>query len=438
MVAASAPPLAVRSLSCPRCGAAIEQRGFDHTRTVVCGACFSVLDATDPQLRVLHQYAHHLRVNPLIPLGTRGTVAGAPYEAIGFQQRSIRVEGQKYSWREYLLFNPYRGFLYLTEYDGHWNLVRTLRALPAMASHGGRLAALYGGESFRLFQTSQARTDFVLGEFPWEVRKGDRVEVRDFIAPPRLLSSESTAEETTWSLGEYVSPAWVWEAFALPGRPPAPRGIFANQPSPLARAQRAVWRLCAVFLLALGAMAAVRFAGTPTRVLTEARQLVPGSAEPYVTEPFTLAGRTSNLEVRIATDVRNSWALFNLALVNEGTGRAVEFARDVGFYEGVDQGEAWTEGSRRDRVRIPSVPPGRYYLRVAPELAPDATVPVRYTLALHRDVPNGGFFLAALVLLLVPPVWVSMRAAAFESTRWAESDDGSRSGQSSAGDEDDS
>jgi hypothetical protein len=135
-------------------------------------------------------------------------------------------------------------------------------------------------------------------------------------------------------------------------------------------------------------MAAVRFGGEAEEVLTEARQLAPGRAEPYVTESFSVGGRTSNLEVRIATDLHNSWAFFNLALVNEGTGRAVDFAREVGYYEGVDQGERWTEGSTRDRVRIPSVEPGRYYLRVAPELAPEATAPVRYTLALRRDVPN--------------------------------------------------
>jgi hypothetical protein len=166
---------------------------------------------------------------------------------------------------------------------------------------------------------------------------------------------------------------------------------------------------------------------------------VPGAEEPYVTESLTVGGRTSNLEGSISTDLHNSWAFFDLGLVNEGTGRAVDFAREVGYYEGVDEGERWSEGSRRDRVRIPRVPPGRYYLRVAPQIAPEATAPVRYTLALRRDVPNGAFFFAALVLLLVPPVWVTMRAAAFESRRWAESDYGSPWASATAGaDEDDS
>ena len=91
----AAPPLPVRALSCPHCGAAIEQRGFDHTRNVVCASCLSVLDATDPGLRVLRTFAQGLRVQPLIPLGTRGRVGGAPYEVIGFQQRSIAVDDER-------------------------------------------------------------------------------------------------------------------------------------------------------------------------------------------------------------------------------------------------------------------------------------------------------------------------------------------------------
>jgi len=49
---------------------------------------------------------------------------------IGYQQRTIKAGGEQYSWSEYLLFNPYREFRYLTEYAGHWNVVSTINALP--------------------------------------------------------------------------------------------------------------------------------------------------------------------------------------------------------------------------------------------------------------------------------------------------------------------
>ena len=28
-----------------------------------------------------------------------------------------------YDWYEYLLYNPYNGFRYLTEYQGHWSFI---------------------------------------------------------------------------------------------------------------------------------------------------------------------------------------------------------------------------------------------------------------------------------------------------------------------------
>ncbi|MGN7062052.1 DUF4178 domain-containing protein, partial [Neisseria sp. P0001.S006] len=77
---------------------------------------------------------------PLIPLGTRGKFHGDAYEAIGFQVRTIHVEGEAYSWAEYLLFNPFKGFRYLTEYNGHWNDVKPVKSLPKFVRSGSKPA----------------------------------------------------------------------------------------------------------------------------------------------------------------------------------------------------------------------------------------------------------------------------------------------------------
>jgi len=60
----------------------------------------------------------------------RGQIEGVTWEAIGFQVRQIVVDDVPYSWDEYLLFNPYYGFRYLSEYEGHWNYIRTLPLVP--------------------------------------------------------------------------------------------------------------------------------------------------------------------------------------------------------------------------------------------------------------------------------------------------------------------
>src|SRR5262249_52154617 len=133
------PPLVkARSLSCPNCGAPVELRGFAHTLTAVCPNCLSVLDASNPELQVLQEFKGKERVKPKIPLGSRGALGGTTYEVIGFQERTVQSDGDYFSWDEYLLFNPYKGFRYVTEYCGHWNFVRVLSRLPDPTMARGR------------------------------------------------------------------------------------------------------------------------------------------------------------------------------------------------------------------------------------------------------------------------------------------------------------
>jgi hypothetical protein len=417
---------AVASLSCPQCGAAIELRTLDQAQSVVCASCGSILDARDPNLALIQAFEAKQKFTPQIPLGTRGTLKGEKWEAVGYQVRFIEVDGTAYYWDEYVLFNPYKGFRYLTQYDGHWNDVQVVKAAPAESTSGGRPVVTMYGETFKHFQTATAETAFVLGEFPWQVRVGDRAETRDFVAPPRMLSEERTPEETTWSLGTYMTGAQVWEAFSLPAKAPRARGVFANQPSDLK--PRAVsitkrWLLFAAIVVALCVLRLVT-AGRDTVFTTNAAFFKPGAPADslvFVTPTFQVAGRTANLEVVTEAQVDNGWAYFDYALVNEATGQTYEFGRQVSYYYGRDSDGNWSEGSRRDRAVLPSIPAGPYFLRVLPE----AQVPtefLEYRIVVRRDVPILFPYLVGLLLLAVPPVLMGLRAWGMESARWKESD----------------
>ena len=421
----SAPVAKAQALACPNCGGPVERRGFGYTLSVVCPQCLTVLDASTPQLQILQKVeTAQGRRTPLVPLGSRGKFNGVTWEAIGYQTRAVEEDGETFEWEEYLLFNPYHGFRYLIQYDGHWNFVAPLEAMPASQEMSNLPSVFYEGHVYRRFSSGLAVTTFVLGEFPWRVKVGDKVADHDYISPPWILSAETTQDEITWSKGEYVAGAAVWSAFQLPGRPPGARGVYLNQPSPYAGKIGGIWGSFAAMLAILMGLAI--FFAVFSRQETVYRNSYSFSSfdkgEPsFVTPEFELKGRQAPLELAVNTNLDNNWTYFNFALVNEDTGQAYDFGREVSYYNGSDSDGAWSEGSPNTTVLIPAVEPGKYYLRVEPEMEAGN---VRYDITLRDDVPSYAWFWLAAGLLLMPPIGYSMRARNFESQRWMQSDSG--------------
>lgn len=145
-----------KSISCPNCGGPVQIRGFAHTLSVACQQCQTLLDTSTPEVRILQTFQSQERVQLTIPLGSRGKIGGTPYEVIGFQIREVSSDGDSYSWNEYLLFNPYKGFRYLTEYNGHWNFVQVQTALPEPSFARGRPAWRFGGQKYAAFDSMTA------------------------------------------------------------------------------------------------------------------------------------------------------------------------------------------------------------------------------------------------------------------------------------------
>ncbi|HET7343260.1 MAG TPA: DUF4178 domain-containing protein [Methylomirabilota bacterium] len=394
----------------------------------MCGNCGAVLDAQDPDARLIAR-VEQTKVTPLIPLGARGRFESAPFEVIGYLVR--RTVGEEvYTWFELLLYNPTLGFRWLVNYHGHWTL---LKAAPGVPSVSGR-SAEYLGQKYSHFSTATAEVAAVAGEFPWQVKVGERTLVEDWVAPPRTLSRERNEQETTWSVGEYVDGAAVWKAFGLPGAPPERIGVGACQPSPYAGRGGRVARLLLGFAVAAIALHLLFVMFSQQKLaldLTGEYQPKTPDAATVVSEPFTLGGRTSNVRLDVSTTVANSWVYVNFALINDVTGVARSFGREVSYYSGRDSDGSWTEGSNWDRVYLPSVPAGTYLLVVEPE-GPYA---VAWRVRLTRDVPRPLWLWLALGLLTMPAVAMWIAHLRFEGRRWSESDHSGSSGGGSSSDD---
>ena len=421
----------IAALNCPGCGAPFKLSSRSIL-TYACPGCRSVLDTGNNTVQLVAKAQQALAYPMRLPLNCSGLIDQVKWEVIGHMRRGMGKEGGGFSWSEYLLFNPKEGYRWLVESDGHWSLVRNADKPPAVAL----AAVLYDGESYDHFQTYAAEVLHVLGEFTWRVKVGDKVEVMDYICPPRAVSAEKTAKELTWSVGRYVPREEIQKAFALKAALAEPKGIAPNQPSPMSESNRSMWKHFAVFsLIALEVQ--LFFALRSETVHKDTFSIAPGEEKVLTTTPFQIKSGNSNLVVHAETDLDNQWMEVTYTLVNPDSGKSWRSERDLAHYSGRDDEGSWSEGSRSDDVVFQHVPSGKYLLNVATELPKAAKRPVFARLKIERGHPSWINWLALQLGLLLLPLFAAWRAHAFEVRRWADSDHPKVSEASDSDDDDD-
>ena len=409
---------------CTACGSPLSARS-PEIKSVGCASCGAVVDAQDRK----HQLLSAAMSNkdewyaPRIPLGTEGVLDGKPVEVIGFLAKRTKSDGVAYDWREYLLAGENATYRWLVEYDGHWNVVDVPSRQPRSTSHTESMS--YEGVMYKHFSTYKAEVLQVAGEFTWQVTRGERSELTDFVAPPLMLSRERTKSEVSWSLCRYVEPDEIATAFKLKrGALPQPMGVYANQPNHWEERHRSVcklfWKLALVAVVAQLLLAFV-FGG---KTLLEQRvDFNPWKAnETFTSNTFELPSQTKKITIENDTNLNNNWISLNLVLVNKVTGAAWPATRDLSYYHGVDGGESWSEGSRSDDVSFVDIPPGTYYVAIDPDLAPEKRDNVSTTLKVVKGSVPWSNFIFLMIFLMIFPIVSRMRYASFEASRWMESD----------------
>jgi ribosomal protein L37AE/L43A len=425
-----------RVFRCPSCGSPMAARSKEIL-AVGCASCGAVVDAADESYKILSKSLgmRDEKNTPRLPLGSKGRLEGKPVEVIGFLVKRCVVDGLAYNWSEYLLAGENGTYRWLTEYNGHWNVVDVLSRPPA----GGIVEVenvLFGGKSFKHFSTTQAAEVVqVAGEFTWRVRRGETCRVVDYVAPPLMLSSESTGNDLTWSQGSYVEPQVIAEAFKLKADLPAPTGVFANQPNSWSETNRRIWGL--FWKLALAAIlfqAFFIFVSSGKLLLRQDFTFEPLRGDEVQTREFEITGKPHKIAVKNETTLNNNWIGLDMMLVNKATGAAWPAARELSYYSGYDDG-AWSEGSRDDEVVFLNIPAGTYYLTLDPDMAPEKPVAVRDTVEVHTAGAGWSNFVLVMIFLIIFPVFSAMRHAAFEARRWAESDHAPVSSDDADGDD---
>jgi hypothetical protein len=420
------PNIQAKAFQCPSCGAPIQLHS-GAIETVACLGCGTVLDIENEQLKIIAQAEAASRVQPRLPLGSKGKLQGVEWAIIGYLKRQTRFEGVTYTWSEYLLFQMEAGFAWLTEDQGHWNFVRTLSNVPPSLRSQTRFR--WNDREFRLFNRGRATVSYVLGEFYWRVRVGESCATADYVSGNLMLSRETSDKETTWSQGEYLEPDEVWSAFHATVPQPKRGGVYGNQPNPWEQSHTKVFRLFwLLFVLATVVQIGLMLRPSAT-LLNQTLMYAPGNEEAVTSEVFQLKGGARTLSVAHQTGLENNWLTLATTLVDKDSGQTWQGAQELSYYHGVDGGESWSEGSNNDEIVFKDIPAGNYYMAVEADVGTDRHDPVGDRVTVKKDILGWSSYFLLLPLLAAFPLFSRWRRTAFESARWEESGIGDDSGK---------
>lgn len=404
----------IKSFTCPNCGGSVALRAVGISVSAICQYCGSTIDIANENLKII-QRAHsaHIRKFPL-DLGQRGYLFGNEWEVIGIQERSVLKD--EYAWREYLLFNPWQGFRFLVESDGHWTFVAMLRQ-AINDDHTPRL----DGISYKIFDSTQARTTYVIGEFYWRVQIGETADLVDYIAPPYILSREQGKEDIIWSQGIYVEPDEVMTAFN--GNPefwPLRNGIAPNQPYSERGAIKKIWMLSAVFAILLYMTQIITGQSSHETLFDAVLTATPNQTMPStLSSSITLKDEVNAVGVHMFSDLKNQWIDVDLELVNLDTGESFEAYNELSHYAGYDEDGYWSEANNNIDDLLSPIPAGRYKLLATTDTGkPPQNVTPSYHLVLNTGEPIFSNFLITLIAMLLFPITKTLQSANFEKKRW--------------------
>lgn len=401
----------VKSFTCPACGGIVEIHAVGHTISAVCAHCSTMIDTANDNFKIIRK-EHEASRDTDIPIGAKGVLDSIKWEVIGYVEKKDK-SSMSY-WDEYLLFNPYFGFRFLIQSDGHWNLATITKRYLALAGSASEIEL--DGDKFSVYCRGESSVEYVKGEFYWRVRKGDEDKYVDYIAPPMMLSVEKSKQEVTQSLAVYIEPEMIAKAFGVELHDKT--GIAANQPAPFAGKLGSIWKIASLSILA--ALITQWSMGSGTLVNNTHINIAQSDKDKTFSTPVFNLPRRSNLSVRSSAPLSNNWMELELSLVNENTNDTYQSRQVIEYYSGYEDGESWSEGGQVAESTFSAIPEGNYRLVIDPSSGLPGNSDV--SMEIKRNVPAWGNFWIIFLCIIAFPVFALLYRWNFENRRWENSD----------------
>jgi len=404
------------TITCKKCKAENPSRGKAMTIAMACPTCGTYFCVGQWNKDLIN---FNFSAEPALPIGSKGKFEGFVYEVIGF---AIKQETKyHYRWREYLIFNPMRGYAFLSEYNGHWNFIWPVE--EGHRRHKSDTDFFHEGHHYRLYQKYRAQVVYARGEFFFDiVGISDSTVNEEFIAPPFLYAVERDNDSLLWCKGEYITRNEVANAFAISvNKLPHKSGMGYTQPFNAGFKDESLIKFSIFLVFILLALQIFFVKSSTEKVVYEKSfyQTDLGDQKFFVTPTFTLEGASESLEIKIRAPLSNDWLFAEFSLINEDTGNEYIFTKDIEYYFGREGGESWTEGSNSGEAFLSEIPAGKYHINIYPEFSVSNH---EFHLSVVRDVASMSNFFITIVGLAIFPIAYFIRKHILEQRRWSDSD----------------
>ncbi len=412
----------VQAIKCTACSASLDVLGGHRTKSLTCGYCGSVMDRHAGFQTVQEYQDRPDRPATPLAIGMQATLKDVLFTIIGMIEYVSHQSGdgwaESYRWVSFQLYSPTHGYCWLTYNKGHYFFSYRTREMPDPVTPERlwpKVELTVDKRKFRMFERYVAQIAYVEGELTWIAKLGDKVRVVEAIDPPAMFSYEQTEHEIEYSIGEYMEPAQVHEAFGIDS-PARPSGIHPAQPFDSGRFLPALAKAGPIFagIALLGLIFVLIAGGGRELVRTET-----GTGDGPVALPFSASYPGQLMKLELRASLTNNWAYYQVTVNDiEAEETVLALGKEVSFYEGRDSDGYWSEGSRTETALFKVPRAGDYVIDILPAETSGRVPQLR--ISLYEQVFVSRYLLALLILSVIAMVALPFYRRHFEQRRWSD------------------
>ena len=352
------------TLKCSSCGSPLKINGKDLL-TIVCDSCNTINQIDESTSISLGKSPSELGEILSIKLASSVRLYDTDYIVTGrlYYEWSEEDDGEYETGSvfDYLLYNPEEGYLYITEENKKFTAYSPTPppSLSMKKSFSENGTFLYESERYKFIESGSQKLIYVDGALPWVAMIDSIVQYTDAKSGSTYLSEEITLDksenprEIEYFKGKVIPNEEILKSF--------PELNIGIRPVPKIPGEKFLKYFCIV--LSIFFISLLFILDNSESILSEGyKQSDLLSKEVYST-PFEIQRVDETIEIKIETNVDDSWTHLGVALYNTDNVEVIS-GEDLGleYYSGVDDGESWSEGSKSESIYWKIKTPGKYQI----------------------------------------------------------------------------